>query len=78
MAVDDVGRYPTIRSHIQGSTRNHENEEKIHNLVWMLCSVYAVDGVYCTRCVMFSVYAVLSVHSTRCEHVIMALRNREG
>jgi len=45
MAVDRVGRYAGSGSYIQGSTRNHVNEGKTHNLGWMLYSVYAVLGV---------------------------------
>jgi len=58
MAVDCVGRYAESWSCIQGSTRNHENEEKPNNLGWMLYSVYAVLGVCCTRCMLYS----LSTH----------------
>jgi len=39
MSVDHVGRYAGSCSHIQGSTRNHENEGKLNNHRWMLYSV---------------------------------------
>jgi hypothetical protein len=48
MAVDRVGRH--AGSYIQGSTCNYENEATTHNVGWMLYSVYAVLGVYCTWC----------------------------
>jgi len=50
VVVDHVGRYAGSWSHIQGSTPNHENEGKTHNLGWMLNSVYAVLSVCCSRC----------------------------
>ena len=50
MAVGRVGRYTGSWSYIQGSTRNHVNEEKTNNLVWMLYSVYAVLGVNSWSC----------------------------
>jgi len=65
-AVDCVGRYAGRSSYIHGSTPDHENEGKTHNLGWMLYSVYAVLGVCCTRCMLYSVYAVLGVCCTRC------------
>ena len=61
MPVDRVRRHARSWSHIQGSTRNHENERKTNNLWWILYSVYAVLGVCCTRCMLYSVYAVLGV-----------------
>ena len=45
MAVARVGSYAGSWSNIQGSTRNHENEGKTHNLGWMLYWVYALQGV---------------------------------
>jgi len=62
MAVDCVGRYARSWSHIQESTRNHENEWKTNNLGCMLYSVNAVLGVCCTQCQL----------------MIMAWRYREG
>jgi len=50
MAVDGVGRHAGSWCDIQGSTPNHENEAKTHNLGWMLYSVYVVLGVCCTQC----------------------------
>jgi len=42
MADDHVGRHSGSGSYIQGSTHNHANEGKTHNLLWMLSSVLAV------------------------------------
>jgi len=50
MAVDHLQRYAGSWSYIQGSTHNHENEEKTINLGWMLYSVYAVLGVNSWSC----------------------------
>ena len=38
---------------MQGTTSNHENEEKNKNHVWMLYSVYAELGVCCTWCILY-------------------------
>jgi len=54
MAVDHVERHTGSGSYIQGSTRNHANEGKTNNGVWVLYSVYSV----------LSVYAVLGVCCT--------------
>jgi len=58
MAVDRGGRYDGSCGFIQWSTRNHGNEGKTNNLMWMLYSVYAI-----LQCMLYSVYAVLRVSS---------------
>jgi len=69
MAVDRVGWHARNLIYMQRSTHNHESEGKKNYLGWMLYSVYAVLlvyavlGLYWTRCTLYSVYAVLSVNS---------------
>jgi len=63
IAVDCVVRHARSWSNIQGSTHNHENEEKTNHLRRMLYLVYAVLGVCCTQCMVYSVHAVLGVYS---------------
>jgi len=43
VAVNSVGRHDGRCYYIQGSTCNHGNEGKMHNLWWMLYSVSTHD-----------------------------------
>ena len=55
VTVERVGWHAGSWSYTQGSTCNCENEWKTDNLWWMLYSVYAVQSVSCTRCMLYSV-----------------------
>ena len=66
LAVDLVRRHTGSWSYIQGSTCNRVNDGETDIVGWMLHSVYAISGVYCTRCMLNLVYAVLGVCWTRC------------
>jgi len=63
MAVDHVGRHAGGWIYITGSTPNHENIVKTNTHGWMLYSVYAKLGVYCSQCILYLVDSVLGVNS---------------
>jgi len=56
-----IGKHAGSWRHIQGSTRNRENEGMTDNLRCILYSAYAALGVCRTQCMVHSVYA-----TTRC------------